>query len=214
MAEPTPGVLVNEPFYLRPRWNQIRDIGNSTIAKSSLAIPVIGYLLIFNEHVVDYLRIHSDFCRGSSCESSWRLYFFYFGSCFFAIGSLLYAGFCPVLIKKYKDAAAFFEAEKEFLSHSTKIAYLFARIEEVKGSPYKDHLGTLQSLVGANEGLSSRNFNLLAGAMSEHYYLENRRRSIVRLATFVFYVIGGLLLAIPTVMTAIQIFKAAVERLT
>ena len=205
---PSPS-LVPQRLRDRPRWNQLRGIGNSAIAKSTIAIPILGYMLIFNDRVVSYLQIHTDFCQSSGCGVSWRLYFFYFGCCFIALGSAVYAVFCPALIKKHKDASAFFAEEKDFLSHSSSLGHLLGRIEEVKGSPASDPGNVLKDLVARNEGVRSNNMNMLAGPMNEHYYYENRRRAAARIMTFIAYLLGLALLIAPTVYTAYQIAMIA-----
>jgi hypothetical protein len=68
-------------------WNALRRIGNSWIGKDSIALPILSYLILFQDDIIRYLRLHSSFCE--NCEVSWRLHLFYFGCCFFAVGSLL-----------------------------------------------------------------------------------------------------------------------------
>src|SRR5215813_7741442 len=117
------------------RWDRLRLIGNSHIAQSALAVPIVGYFILFNGHVIDYLQIHTAFCHGSACTVPWRLYFIYFGACGFALGSGLYALFCPALIKKFSGAAEFFEAEKVFYTQPRNLKALFDRIRARKGGP-------------------------------------------------------------------------------
>src|ERR1051325_8141903 len=133
-------MLLRQRLVDRPRWNQLRGFGNSVVAKSTIGIPILGYLLIFNNEVVKLLTLHSDFCSGNSCAPSWRLYCFYFGCCLIALGSAVYAVFCPSLIKKYKDAATFFRSDKEFFAEPTSLAHLFDVIEKAKGKPANDPL--------------------------------------------------------------------------
>jgi hypothetical protein len=199
-----------QPLHMRPRWNELREIGNSRIAKSSAAIPIVGYMLIFNDEVVRYLRIHTDFCQGTACGATWRLSYFYFGCCFIALGSALYAIFCPSLIKKYKNALTFFEAEKEYLSHSTNLIHLFSRIRSVKGADPDDPNDLLNTVVAKNDGLTRERFNILAGPVSEYYYHENRINAPARICTVSAYSIGGIFLLIPTVVTAFQIARRIV----
>lgn len=43
------------------RWSVLRRLGNSTIAKATIAVPLVGYLLLFNGEIVKFLSLHTDF---------------------------------------------------------------------------------------------------------------------------------------------------------
>ena len=158
VRQPTPQKLFRD----RPRWNDLRGFGNSIVAKSTIAIPLLGYMLLFNDKVVAYLRLHSDFCQGGGCTASWQLYFFYFACCFIALGSSLYAAFCPQLIKRHKDAATFFKSEKAFHLHPLNLSHLFGVIEQVKGSPAIDNFDLKTALLARGSGMSIDHVNMLA----------------------------------------------------
>ena len=117
------------------------------------------------------------------------------------------------MIKKYKDAATFYASEKEFLSHSSSLSHLLARIEDRKKGRPNDPENVLAEMVAEGKALPSVQFNYLAGPISELYYFENRQRGFAQIATFLAYFVGGMLLAIPTVVTAIQIFAAVIGKL-
>jgi hypothetical protein len=55
------------------KWNSLRVIGNSTIGKAAIIVPVLGYLLLFNHEVVNFLKLHSTLCN--DCTIPWRLNF-------------------------------------------------------------------------------------------------------------------------------------------
>ncbi len=44
----------------KSRWSKLRDLGQSSMVRSSILMPVFGYLLLFNEDVRQYLRIGYD----------------------------------------------------------------------------------------------------------------------------------------------------------
>ena len=37
-----------------PLWDKLRSVSNSTAAKATILVPVIGYLIIFNEKIVEF----------------------------------------------------------------------------------------------------------------------------------------------------------------
>lgn len=43
----------------KARWNNLRNIGNSPVARASIALPILGYLIVFHRDLIDYLKIHS-----------------------------------------------------------------------------------------------------------------------------------------------------------
>jgi hypothetical protein len=95
VAEAEDNVPKSTIFY-KVRWNSLRGIGNSPVARASIAVPILGYLILFHRDLIDYLKMHAQFCDG--CTVSWRLHFLYFGSCFFALGALVYGFYCPPLL--------------------------------------------------------------------------------------------------------------------
>jgi hypothetical protein len=41
-----------------PTWADLRGIGNSNAVRASIIVPLIGYLIILNSTVADYLKLH------------------------------------------------------------------------------------------------------------------------------------------------------------
>ncbi|RWX13010.1 hypothetical protein EHI45_16230 [Rhizobium leguminosarum] len=187
------------------RWSVLRRLGNSTIAKATIAVPLVGYLLLFNGEIVKFLSLHTDFCRPASCGPSLRLLLLYLGCCLIAVGAALYGLKCPALIKKYDSAAAFFEAEKVYFCQPRNLDYLLKLIK----------LGTEAEPLARN----SSNFNYdgegrnvdpnsLADPMGELYRLLNVSHPEIRLIALISYCVGILILLVPTAMTFVQVIVA------
>lgn len=73
----------------RSRWSKLRELGQSNLVRASVLMPVFGYLLIFNEHVHEYLTIRYD--AGwpfNYLPPMWRIWTLYFGSVSLAIGAM------------------------------------------------------------------------------------------------------------------------------
>jgi hypothetical protein len=89
-------------------WTKLREIGNSPAVKLTIAIPLVGYLILFNESVLHYLDLSRELfgqprtAGESGAHVSWRLLVLYFGLCFIAVGAALYAWHCPDEIKSYR----------------------------------------------------------------------------------------------------------------
>jgi hypothetical protein len=52
------------------RWTVLRDIGNSAPAKLTILIPLVGYLIIFNEHVLKYLELSHQLFGNKDSQST------------------------------------------------------------------------------------------------------------------------------------------------
>lgn len=83
-------------------WTQIRGIGNSPAIRMTVAVPVLGYLILFNETLRSRLNLwHDVFGANLGPALPWRLVCLYFGLTAVAIGSLIYQWRCPQIIKRY-----------------------------------------------------------------------------------------------------------------
>ncbi|TBD34873.1 hypothetical protein [Rhizobium ruizarguesonis] len=187
------------------RWSVLRRLGNSTVAKATIAVPLVGYLLLFNGEIVNFLSLHTDFCRPASCGPSLRLLLLYLGCCSIAVGAALYGLKCPALIKKYDSAAAFFEAEKAYFCQPRNLDYLLKLIE----------LGTEAEPLARNPSNFNYNGerrdvdpNSLADPMGELYRLLNVSHPRIRLVALISYCVGILILLVPTAMTFVQVIVA------
>jgi hypothetical protein len=196
---------------LRSRWGKLRLLGNSSIAQSTIAVPILGYFILFNSDVVEYLRIHTDFCEGRGCGVSWRLYFLYFGCFFVAIGASVYGVFCPTVAKIYQGASNFFEAEKTYFSGPSNLKYLFELIEKEKGAPAADPFQLKTHIIAAHAALNTAHAPALADIMGEYYVLQNISKRRMRILSFLSYCFGIGLILVPTFFTFSQILVRAIQ---
>jgi hypothetical protein len=90
-------------------WSQLRSIANSSTAKITVLIPIVGYLIIFNQKAITYLHLIKEVGGQEIAEShpSSKLLLLYVGLTFVAIGSGLYQVFCPPDVKYYGDTNAY-----------------------------------------------------------------------------------------------------------
>jgi hypothetical protein len=190
------------------RWSRLRLLGNSAIAKATIAIPLLGYFILFNANLLDYLKLHPEFCTGRGCSVSWRLFFIYFGCFAIALGSTLYSWKCPALIKKYDSAAGFFEAEKTYFNEPRNLDYLLHLIELKKEAQLLDSSANEFSY-GAE--IVRIDVERLADPMGELYRLQNYTHPIYRACALAGYGVGALLLLVPTIGTFIQVFSRFIQ---
>jgi len=193
------------------RWGKLRLIGNSSIAQSTIAVPILGYFILFNSDIVEYLRLHTDFCVGKACGVSSRLYFLYFGCFFIAIGASVYSTMCPTVAKIYPGASDFFEAEKAYFSGPNNLKYLFDLIQKQKGAPAEDPFDLRIHIVGSRAALNSAHVHALADIMGEYYVLQNVSKRPARILSLLAYGLGILLILVPTVLTFVQVLLRAFQ---
>lgn len=172
-----------------PKWSQLRPIGESTLAKSALAVPILGYLILLSGRAVDWFTMHGEFCTAGHCDVLWRLQCLYFGGCTFAIAAVIYSLACPPEIKNFSNAVDFSSAEKELLTgeiHDRFEAQLQRYLpHELENRSYKPHK-----------------------LFPRIYEAADRVRVVWRSILMGFYVMGGVLVLIPTGYTFVQVLLA------
>jgi hypothetical protein len=88
---------------VRP-WTDLRGVSNSTAAKSTILIPLIGYWIVFNESAVHWLQLARQLGGGEPSDHiSTRLLWLYMALCAIGAGTFIYAVRCPPEVKKYGD---------------------------------------------------------------------------------------------------------------
>lgn len=189
----------------RSRWSVLRRLGNSPVSTATIAVPLVGYLLLFNAEIVEYLSLHTDFCQPANCGPSLRLLLLYLGACSIAIGAALYGLRCPALIKKYDSAAAFFDAEKAYFSQPRNLNYL---LKLIKLGTETEPLANDAPEFSYDQVQHDIDPSSLADPMGELYRLLNVSNWKSRLASLIFYCLGILLLLIPTALTFVQVMSA------
>lgn len=212
MAQPRTDTLATryKPrfFGKEPRWNDLRRIGNSPVARASITIPVLGYLILFHSDLINYLQLHSSFCK--DCTVSWRLHLLYFACCSFALGSIVYAWRCPQVIKSYQMGRDFFESERLYFCHPQNLSYLFALFTKDHAAPGDPF--SLLSLANDGRGLGEQQAHMLSGLMGQYYFVQNRMYFWSRMVVASAYALGFILLAIPAVVTFGEVLGRFVGR--
>ncbi len=86
-------------------WSAVNTLSNSFAARSTILIPLIGYLILFNEKMADYLNLIGVLNAGDNHYGvSVRLLSLYMGLCFVAVAVMVYSLRCPREIKGYSTA--------------------------------------------------------------------------------------------------------------
>jgi hypothetical protein len=172
-------------------WSTLRAAGNSSYVRISAIFPIVGYFILFNEQVKQFIDAHGlsypQFDIGAlNYLWSAKLYFLYYGFMFAGTGALIYQWRCPAEIRKHSDWKDYIAKDGDVLSHK----YLRQLGEQI-GINYQPHLRDSES-VGSE-------------VMQTWYELQDRTRPISRFCVLLFFTTSGALLAVPSSLTAIKV---------
>lgn len=171
---------------LRP-WTSLRSISNSYAARSTILIPVIGYMILFNDRVIRYLDLVNEVGGPHHGAIPPRLVLVYFGLCSVAIGTVIYSLFCPSEAKRYETADEYVGDA----AHTVPMIVRDAYERELMGSPFK---GRLETIKGMNY-IYEEYWRAFLYIYFEHLNLKHPlARTVIQIA----YVIGFTCLAIPS----------------
>jgi hypothetical protein len=181
-----------------PTWAGLRGIGNSSAVRASIIVPVIGYLIILNSTVADFLKLHGiEWAHqpASVWDHLWslKLYLVYFGLMFLGVGAAIYQWQCPPFVKKYGDWADY--------------------VAGVAPHADRKQIEFLGRTVGRNVDMDELTGNADDHARSylrQHYAYMSKNGFGWRVATTVLFASGFALLSIPSFMTAVRVAIALI----
>lgn len=90
-------------------WSQLRSVTNSSAARLTILVPILGYWILFNESARTYLKLVHE-VGGSSADVSSRILVVYVGLVFVAAGAAIYQFKCPPDVKHFGDPNAYVAA--------------------------------------------------------------------------------------------------------
>ena len=209
------------------KWDLLGKIGNSKIMGLTIIMPLIGYMVIFNVHVVEYLNLSTSLFTGESSngsvpaqtgpefKESTRLLLIYYGLTLLGIASIIYQFFCPPLIKMYPYEGRYIESEIALMTNlryqemSKKLMDCYS-----EGS---DETKKLKKIIGVtNEIFSNGKKNdeddpeykrQMIDFMSINWAHSNNLGKVIRFFVTIFYALGFAALAIPSIMTFVAVSK-------
>jgi len=210
-----------------PTWQGLARIGRSKAISLTMLVPVIGYLIVFNEHVFQLLELSKeifpvDAARNGDSTNIWfsniiRLVFLYFGLMFLGIATILYQCFCPPLIKEYANERGYIREEINLMTTKRINAILsdlsreipknhdkfeeFERISIAIEKYHKDPDGYL-------EGTRDR---LHTDLMLMQWENENSTHTSPRSSITLLYTVGFVILTIPSVEMLLRVISVLIN---
>jgi hypothetical protein len=208
---------------VRVGWTRLREIGNSPVVRLTIAIPLVGYVIIFNESLLHYLDLsrelfggHSD-VAGAVARVSWRLLLLYFGLCFVAAGAALYGWYCPGEIKSYRLASDYVASVLANLG-GIGIGRIEAALENgsdlaKRGLQDWRKLQSSRPIPETDEQFATRRTEGNRGLLELHFDSLNRSHPIARVACAICYAIGITALFIPSFDVFLRVVIVLVRQL-
>lgn len=201
---------------ISPPWSVLREIGSLSIVRSTILIPIIGYLVLFNETIIQYLRLTPQLSADTDVGAvSYRLLLIYFGLVCFAIGSGLYSAFCPVEIKKYDTPSAFVAAERDVLGEF-QLGLLEQRLRSKAPNVYTDLRSLIDRRPLAMNQVGEAAIKLAnhTDIMQAYYLVRNRQAGEIRRLIALLFFVGAVLLLIPSAHVFVRCLDLLLRHIT
>lgn len=195
--------------WLAPPWSSFFAIAHSVAARSTVLIPLIGYLIIFNDNIVQYLNLSPALGPHAPVgHVSFRLMLVYFGLLFVAAGMGLYAIACPSETKYYASAHAYVGGIQDSINK-----YSISRIENEVANSDEQFAQQFWRARDASRGatIDAEKFAGRNGILHVYYELKNYSRPNARRCTALLYAAGFLILLIPSADVMLRVFRLLVR---
>lgn len=181
---------------LAPPWSWFYPIAHSVAVRSTILIPLIGYLIIFNDKVVQYLNLAS--ALGSPTpvgQVSVRLMLVYFGLLIVAAAMTIYSWYCPNEPKHHPSAHAYVGSVQDSINK-----YSVSRIENEVANADEEFAQRFWQMRDASRGieLDSEKQARRNGILHVFYELKDYSYPMARRLAFALYAFGFGILLIPS----------------
>lgn len=180
------------------RWSKLRSVGNSVYAKLTIIIPIVGYIIIFSDNVLNYLMMAEPFYNVDPLQN---LLFVYFGLTAVAVASSIFMVFCPLEIKKYSSATEYIREDDPYLTTISRavIESELERTADRVGEKWREvrEWHRTRPTVELDEH-RKRTSEVWRMQMELYYDLLDRKYKIARIITVILYIVGFIALLIPS----------------
>lgn len=192
--------------YKIPNWNNLKSLGNSKAIKMTMFIPVLGYLILFNEHIISLISSAFEITKlsGENSISRNNYYFLYFGLTIVGTATFLFQLFCPSFIKEYQSIRDYTEKNIDYMTPN-RLASLCKLLEKKDIQPHKLVIKAKQVLE-KNPSVDEKLFRVSSIDILEHFWNKHSwSLTWPRFIIISMYMIGFLLLAIPSIKMFIKV---------
>jgi hypothetical protein len=206
----------------RTRWAGLRALGNSGLVRSSVLMPVFGYMLLFNDKIREYLTVPFDGALLQYLPPEWRVWFLFYGAFFVAIASLLYAWRCPPEVKRFGTPMDYVASDTNYHLAQNRFSDDLKHIDSLYSElpQWQRELRQLKDFKPSSRVLAPHAFakgeeatSVLTSHLSFFWEMKNITRWELRMFIGACFLVGILLLTIPAAFTFLQVTIVLVKRL-
>jgi hypothetical protein len=183
-----------------PYWTGMRTLGNTSAAKAVILVPVIGYWILLNDHIMYFAALFVDKAQ----VVSWRLFARYFRLWLIGVGSAVYQIWCPAVIKLYGSG-------HEYVGTAANISDMEDwRADEAlrKGDEASKAERHRIVEVYRSEPIKERMQRQRRETLQAHFDYCNRRYVFARWGASTFYVLGFIALSAASVDVFFRVLMA------
>jgi hypothetical protein len=189
-------------------WSRLRGIGKSSAAKLTVLLPLIGYLIIFNKNVADFLHLASEFTEAADTQFGIapKLMLVYLGICAVALGQVMYGVFSPVEVKAYGH-------ETPYVLDAVRVTkdFEYEKLEAaLRVSAYRSEYIRMRDRYERTPGppiTEEQKAHINNGVLHLYFRLLNNRWWAARWSAGAFYLIGFVCLVIPSAGVFFRVLK-------
>ena len=186
-------------------WSAVNTLSNSFAVRSTVLIPLIGYLILFNEKMADYLNLIGALNSGDSHHGvSVRLLSLYMGLCFVAAAVMVYSLRCPREIKGFSTAPEYISNVQETVS-GPSLRTLEVTISNEPSMQHEFEPLRIVQVSVSGVTVETDNTNYIRGLLFLHFQLLDESREYSRFLCIFFYAIGFTLIAIPSLKIFVRV---------
>jgi membrane protein implicated in regulation of membrane protease activity len=211
------------------RWSDYVWLLNGRIAKLAIAVPLVGYLLLFNDFVAQFISFErltpgEELYHGLSATARLRL--LYIGLVFLGIANAAYFAFRPFVLRTGENRREYvnnsfeqFTATEYIGIHGTTRheghVTLYGKYYDAEYDSFlQQSIGDGRSYSQVDWGAAKSRFeNLLRGMLMEHYFRYDSSRRGRLLICLTIAAIGYACVAIPSVDLFIKVVRVVIKPL-
>lgn len=186
-------------IHLIPNWNALKSSANSNLAKYSIIVPLVGWLLLYNYNLELFLEQILE--REINITIGWRLHVFYIGVSMIASSAAIFSTVCPSEVSFYSDIQDFVNKQIQVYTqqYGDEVAMRLSIGKITLVNPAETYMRAdgdfpLSEILKKNEGPIKE--QLVAA-----YNSANSSKTIFRLTAGVLFLAGAMLVLIPTIST-------------
>jgi hypothetical protein len=196
-------------------WSKLRRVGNSSAAKVTILLPLVGYLIIFNKNVADFLHLASQFVGAPDTPFGVapKLMLVYVGMCAIALGVVTFGSCCPAEVKAYGHPTP-------YVLDASRVTkdFEFEKLEDaLRGSVYRNEYIRMRDRYERDLGppiSEEQKAHINNGVLHLYFRLLNNRWPAARWLTGALYVVGFVFLAVPSLGVFVRVLKIIYGALT